>query len=186
MWAPSGIGMALVGNPEVSFPLAVPSLGTVPESTGAFFTDFGNVVTLGLVLAGTSSLGDSIAEPGAEVLGAFEDLGALVEDAGGWDEGSFSVAAIDAEALSLPGTVTLGLAESVGPAALLDALGLGCTPACVAAGVRAATLNANEAPTSTTMTASAQASHFLFCIIPHQCDWPHSVCHGPKPNVPCG
>src|SRR5690606_1007414 len=103
MCAPSGIGIALVGNPEVSFPLAVPSLGTVPESTGAFSTDFGNVVTLGLALAGTSSLGDSIADPGAEVLGAFEDAGAFVDDAGGSEDGSFAVAEVDSEELSLPG-----------------------------------------------------------------------------------
>ncbi|MDQ0092553.1 hypothetical protein [Paeniglutamicibacter psychrophenolicus] len=158
----------------------------MPESTGAFSTDFGNVVTLGLALAGTSSLGDSIADPGAEVLGAFEDAGAFVDDAGGSEDGSFAVAEVDSEELSLPGTVRLGLAESVGPAALLDALALGSTPVLVAAGVRAATLNAMEAPTSTTMTASAQASHFLFCIFPHQCDRPHPGCHGHNPNIPCG
>jgi len=123
MWAPSGIGIALVGNPDVSFPLAVPSLGTVPESTGAFFTDFGNVVTLGLALAGTSSLGDSIADPGADVLGAFDDVGALVDDAAGCEAGP--VVAAEAEELSLPGTVTLGLAEPADPGALLKVLGVG-------------------------------------------------------------
>lgn len=162
------MGKALMGKPEVSSPLAVPSLGTVPESTGAFFTDLGNVVAFGSEVAGTSSLGDSTSVAGAEPRGALGfagSLGSFALDAGGDEDGSFE-AAVEA-ALALPGALTPELAERVGAVAASVELGLGSLPATLAAGALAAALKAIDAPTNTTMTASAQASHFLFCICPH-------------------
>ena len=55
MCAPSGIGKAPWGKPGVSLPLAVPSLGVLPEMAGARSTDLGRVVALAFGLAGTSS-----------------------------------------------------------------------------------------------------------------------------------
>ncbi|WP_411733205.1 hypothetical protein [Paeniglutamicibacter sp.] len=141
----------------------------VPESTGAFFTDLGSVVALGLELAGTSSLGDAIAEPdvevGAELRVEPVAFDPVALDAGGSDDGFFVVALV--AVLSLLGALTFAPEEVAGVVAVSVALGLGSLPATLAAGVRAATLKAIDAPTKTTMTASAQASHFLFCICPH-------------------
>lgn len=173
--APEGTGNALVGNALVSLPLAVPDLGTDPESTGVFLTELGNVVAVGELSAGTSSLGASTEEAEADALvlvgdGANDPDAVAADEADMEADGDFAgwvAELVGAEELERGEAVAPGLAPADGDALSADSLGVDAAPLWLAAGVRPETLKAIATPTRITTTVSAQATHFLFCICPH-------------------